>query len=50
VADSQQPTSTHNRLDYSRTEEVMIEQLHDAGVKSDYWAPTFFGLGNALRS
>ena len=37
----------------------MIEQLHDAGLKSSYdrwgifignWAPTFFGLGNALRS
>jgi hypothetical protein len=77
------------RLDHSRTGEVMIEQLHNAGLKSDYayiagfasiglsflawglsksaedagmdradrwgifvghWAPTFFGLGNALRS
>jgi hypothetical protein len=30
----------------------MIEKLHGAGLRSEhaYWAPTFFGLGNALRS
>jgi hypothetical protein len=39
----------------------MIEKLHDAeeagtdragrrGIFTGHWAPTFFGLGNALRS